>query len=228
MVNMTKRSSLLALLLLVPAPSIGVLAGMILAPNLFGRVVFFVSKIWMLALPLVWHVFVDKRKPSLSIPKKGGFGIAAFLGIIMGSIILAVYFTLGRYLIEPDAVKDMAVSVGLDDRHTYLAGAAYWILINSVLEEYVWRWFVVEKCKSLLPANAAILVSALCFTIHHIIAMGVYFNGLLVSVASVGIFIAGVTWSACYNRYRSIWPGYLSHAIVDVAVFAIGYILIFE
>ena len=228
MVNMTKRSSLLALLLLVPAPSIGVLAGMIIAPNLFGRAVFFVSKIWILALPLVWHVFVDKQKLSLSKPTNGGFGVAAFLGIIMSVIILAAYFTLGRYLIEPKAVKDMAVSVGLDNRRTFLAGAAYWILINSVLEEYVWRWFVVEKCKSILPANAAIGASALCFTIHHIIAMGVYFNGLLVSVASVGIFVGAAVWSACYNRYRSIWPGYLSHAIVDVAVFAIGYILIFE
>ena len=225
---MTKKSSLLALLLLVPAPSIGVLVGMIIAPNLFGRAIFFVSKIWILALPLVWHVFVDKQKLSLSIPKKGGFAVAAFLGIIMGAIILAVYFILGRYLIEPQAIKDMASNVGLDDRRTYLAGAAYWILINSVLEEYVWRWFVVQKCKTLLPANAAIGVSALCFTIHHIIAMQVYFNGLLVSVASVGIFIGAAVWSACYNRYRSIWPGYLSHAIVDVAVFAIGYIIIFE
>jgi len=225
---MTKRSSLLALLLLVPAPSIGILVGMIIAPNLFGRAVFFISKIWILALPLVWHVFVDKQKLSLSKPVNGGFAVAAFLGIIMSLIILAAYFTMGRYLIEPQAVKDMAANIGLNNPRTFLAAAAYWILVNSVLEEYVWRWFVVEKCKSLLPANAAIGVSALCFTIHHIIAMQVYFNGLLVSVASIGIFIGGVTWSACYNRYRSIWPGYLSHAIVDVAVFAIGYILIFE
>ena len=228
MINMTKRSSLLGLLLLVPAPSIGVLVGMIIAPNLFGRAVFFVSKIWILLLPLFWHLFVDKQKPSLSRPTKGGFGIAGFLGVIMSLVILAVYLGFGRFLIEPQAIKEMAISVGLNDRRTYLAAAGYWILVNSVLEEYVWRWFVVEKCKSLLPANAAIGVSALCFTIHHIIAMGVYFNGLLVVIASVGIFIAATVWSACYNRYRSIWPGYLSHAIVDVAVFAIGYIIIFE
>ncbi len=146
----------------------------------------------------------------------------------MGSIILAVYFTMGRYLIEPQAVKDMATNIGLNNPRAYLAGAGYWILVNSVLEEYVWRWFVVEKCKSLLPVNAAILVSALCFTIHHIIAMGVYFNWVLVVIASVGIFVGGAVWSACYNRYRSIWPGYLSHAIVDVAVFGIGYMLIFS
>lgn len=225
---MKRRSSLLALLLLVPAPSIGILVGMIIAPNLFGRVFFFISKIWLLLLPLFWHSFVDKQKLSLSIPKKGGFAVAALLGIIISFIILAAYFTMGRYLIEPQAVKDMAANIGLNNPRTFLAAAAYWILVNSVLEEYVWRWFVVQKCKSLLPTNAAIGLSALCFTIHHIIAMQVCFNGLLVLIASTGIFISGVTWSWCYNRYHSIWPGYLSHAIVDLAVFTIGYILIFE
>ncbi|MHC5061548.1 MAG: CPBP family intramembrane glutamic endopeptidase [Planctomycetota bacterium] len=225
---MTKKVSLLALVLLVPVPSIGVLVGMVIAPNIFGRVVFFASKAWILLLPLLWHLFVDKRKLSLSKPKNGGFAVAALLGIIISFIILAAYFTLGRYLIEPQAIKDMAVSVGLNNPRTYLAGAAYWILVNSVLEEYVWRWFVVQKCKSLMPANAAIVVSALCFTIHHIVAMQIYFNGLLVLIASAGIFIGAAAWSWCYNRYRSIWPGYISHAIVDLAVFAIGYLLIFK
>ena len=42
-----------------------------------------------------------------------------------------------------------------------------------------------------------------------------------------GIFIGGTVWSGLYLRYRSIWPGYASHAIVDVAVFGIGWWVIF-
>ncbi len=212
----------------MPVPSIGVLMGMVIAPNFIGKVIFFISKIWILLLPLLWHVFVDKRKLSLSIPKRGGFVVAALLGIVISFMILALYFTMGRYLIEPKMVKDMAAKLGLDDLRTYLFGAIYWVLVNAALEEYVWRWFVVEKCKSLFSVNAAILFSALCFTIHHAIAMWIYFNFLLVLIASAGVFIGGVIWSWCYNKYRSIWPGYLSHAIVDLAVFIIGYILIFE
>jgi membrane protease YdiL (CAAX protease family) len=225
---MTKRFSLLALLLLVPAPSIGVLAGMVIAPNLLGKVIFFIFKIWILSLPLFWHLCVDKQKLSLSMSHRGGFVVASLLGIIISFVILAAYFTVGRYLIEPQTAKDAAASVGLDDMRIYLAAACYWVLINSALEEYVWRWFVVQKFKSLLSANAAILVSALCFTIHHTIAMQVYFNGLLVTIASTGIFICGVVWSWCYNMYHSIWPGYLSHAIVDLTVFTVGYLLIFK
>jgi membrane protease YdiL (CAAX protease family) len=41
------------------------------------------------------------------------------------------------------------------------------------------------------------------------------------------VFTGGAIWSWLYVRYRSIWPGYLSHAIVDVAVFAVGWWIIF-
>ena len=225
---MAKRTSFIALLLLVPAPSIGVLTGMIIAPNLFGRTIFFISKIWILLLPLFWHLFIDKQKLSLSTPAKGGFAIAALLGIVISIMILALYFTIGRYLIDPKMIKDMAAKIGLDNPQTYIIGASYWILVNSVLEEYVWRWFVLEKCKMFFSVNNAILLSAFFFTIHHIIAMQIYLNSLVVSIASVGVFFGGVIWSWCYNKYRSIWPGYLSHAIVDLPIFIIGYTLIFK
>ena len=226
--GIAKSSSFLALLLLVPVPSIGVLMGMVIAPNFIGKAIFFVSKIWILLLPLFWHVYVDKRKLSLSKPERGGFVVAGLLGIIISLVIFALYFTLGRHLIEPKLVKEMAAGVGLDDIRLYILGAAYWILINAALEEYVWRWFVTEKCKSLVPVNAAILLSAFFFTIHHAIAVSIYFSFPMVLIASAGVFAGGVIWSWCYNRYRSIWPGYLSHAIVDLTIFIIGYILIFK
>jgi hypothetical protein len=226
---MTKKTSLVALLLLVPAPSIGVLAGMVIAPDqVWGKVVFFISKIWILLLPLIWLTCIDRQKLSLSKPIYGGFGIAAGLGILISLVIFVLYFTAGKYLIEPQMLKDMAARTALSNPAIYLAGAAYWILINSVLEEYVWRWFVFRQCNVLMSSRAAIAVSAVCFTLHHILAMQVYFSWLLVIIASLGIFIGGALWSWCYLKYKSIWPGYVSHAIVDIAIFAIGYHLIFQ
>ncbi|MHC4160253.1 MAG: CPBP family intramembrane glutamic endopeptidase [Planctomycetota bacterium] len=226
---MTKKSSLLALLLLVPAPTIGIVAAMVIAPNnVFGSSVFFASKVWILLIPVFWLVVIDKQKLSFSRPTHGGFSVAAVLGVLISIIILVTYSTAGKILIEPQVVKQMAVRIGLADPYIYLAGAAYWILVNSVLEEYVWRWFVVRQCRVFMPPWAAIVVSAICFTLHHIIAMQFYFGWLLVAMASLGIFIGGALWSWCYLRYRSIWPGYVSHAIVDITVFAIGYRLIFQ
>jgi hypothetical protein len=65
---MTKKSSLLALLLLVPAPSIGVLAGMVIAPDrVLGKSVFFISKLWILLIPIFWWVVIARQKLSWEV-----------------------------------------------------------------------------------------------------------------------------------------------------------------
>ena len=205
------------------------MAAMVIAPNhILGKLVFLASKFWILLIPIFWLVVIEKQKLSWSKPSHGGFKVATGLGILISIVIFIMYSTAGKILIEPQVIKEMAVRIGLSNPYIYLAGATYWILVNSVLEEYVWRWFVVRQCRAFMPPWTAIVISAICFTLHHIIAMQVYFGWLLVAIASLGIFIGGALWSWCYLRYNSIWPGYVSHAIVDITVFAIGYRLIFQ
>jgi membrane protease YdiL (CAAX protease family) len=225
---MSNAKSKIALLLLVPAPSLGVLASMVIAPDTAaGKTVFIFSKIWVLLLPVIWLVFVRREKLSLSPPRNGGFVLSAAIGVVVSALIFALYLTIGKQLIEPELVREMAGKVGLGEKQVYLAGAAYWILINSVLEEYLWRWFVLRESMAVMPRAAAISASALFFSLHHIIALQVYFNWFVVAVATLGIFTGALIWSWCYLKFKSIWPGCLSHAVVDLAVFSIGYMLIF-
>jgi membrane protease YdiL (CAAX protease family) len=109
-----------------------------------------------------------------------------------------------------------------------VTGALYWILVNSVLEEYVWRWFCVKQCEQLFSKRTAIVCSALFFTLHHIVAMASFFGPTVVSVCALGVFVGGAVWSTLYVKYRSIWPGYVSHAIVDLCIFGIGAAILFE
>lgn len=200
---------------------------MILWPGPVGTAVFIACKAWMLLLPLVWRRFVDRHHLSWSPARAGGFGVGAALGVAIGVVILAGYFLLGTRLIDADHVGAMAVQNGIGTVPRYLMAAAYWITVNSVLEEYVYRWFIVRKCQALMTAAPAILVSAACFTVHHVIALAVQFDVTVTALGSAGVFIGGTIWSWLYVRYRSIWPGYLSHAIVDVAVFLVGWLIIF-
>ena len=224
----TRRSAAVALALLLPAPTIGVLFGMFLLPDShLGLVLFGASKVWILALPFLWQLIVNKARPSLSPARNGGFGISALLGIGISLFILAAYALLRHQLIDTNAFREALVEIGLADPKRYIIGAAYWITINAVLEEYVWRWFVVQEFRQITSARVAIVLSALAFTVHHIFAMSVYFNWHVVAMAATGIFIGGAIWSWCYVRFKSIWPGYISHAIVDFAVFAIGWHILF-
>jgi membrane protease YdiL (CAAX protease family) len=218
----------LALLLLVPAPSLGVIFGMFVSPNsIFGRLLFVFSKIWLFAFPALWLRSVEKKKFSLSPVKKGGFATGITSGILISAFIGGLYFSIGDMFIDTEFFKTRLTSVGLGSPIIYLGGMIYWVLINSVLEEYVWRWFCVEQCAAIWRKPVAIAVSALFFTFHHILAMSVYFSPLVVFLCSSGVFIGGIIWSAMYIRYHSIWPGYISHAIVDLMIFGIGAVILF-
>jgi uncharacterized protein len=225
---MTPKKSILALCLLIPAPSLGVAAASICFPNsMLGTALFAFSKLWLLALPVLWHLFVDKEKLQKPTLKAAGLVPGFGLGLLLSAAIYAAYSLFGGTLLDPSLMSREVEKIGLDSPLLYLAGAAYWILVNSVLEEYVWRWFVVKQSETFLPKWGAIALSALAFTIHHVVILSLYFEWPAVLLCSAGVFVGGAVWSALYSRYRSIWPGYLSHAVVDGIIFYIGAQVVF-
>ena len=95
-------------------------------------------------------------------------------------------------------------------------------------EEYVWRWYCFRQCEVLLGGAGGVMASALGLTLLHIIALGAQFSPVVTVLGSVGVFCGGAIWSWRFLRYRSVWPCYVSHAIVDLAIFILGYHLIFR
>jgi membrane protease YdiL (CAAX protease family) len=218
-----KFKSLLALLLLIPTPSIGAASAMIWFPDsLLGTGIYAFCKIWLFCFPLLWLLLIDRQKASWSPVQKGGWLTGWISGLGVSFIIFLCFILLGNSLIDFTGFRQKMLTVGLAVPWKYILGSLYWILINSVLEEYVWRWFVVKQSEQLLSPVMAILLSAFAFTIHHIVAMQVYFDWQTVTLCSFGIFIGGTIWSTMYLKYRSVWPGYLSHAIIDLCIFGIG------
>lgn len=223
-----KLRSLLALALLVPVPTIGVLMAMLFDPGPFGQAVYGASKVWILLLPLAWLTLVDGKKPCVSSPRSAkGIPLGVMLGVIIGSIIVGGYLLVGKQWIDADAMRAVADRNGLDEKWKYLALAGYLCVVNSLLEEYVWRWFVFHHCAALMPRVAAALLSGLLFTVHHVFALGLQFDWRITALGSAGVCLGGVTWSWLYLRFGTVWPGWVSHIIVDIAVFMVGWKIIF-
>ncbi len=229
------RQPLLALLLLVPAPTLGVLGAMLwFTDSIIGQAMWAVSKVWIMALPLAWLLWVDRSWISVSpIPRKqmrSALIAANVTGVLIFALILGGYYLFGRNWMDLDAVRAHLTSVGLDSVPLYLAMCVFWIAVNSAVEEYVWRWFVYTRLAALLPAGAAVIAAGLAFTLHHVFALGLNFqwDWRIVALASTGVFVGGVTWSILYAVYRSVWPGWISHAWADLAIFIIGYQLLFS
>ncbi len=215
------------------APSIGTALAMAVDATQgtwIGRGAYTLSKLWLVLLPLVWLLWVDRGRLSVSPPRRGGFGPGIGLGLLLGLGIYVAYLMLGPRLVDPSHVRSVAQGVGIGAPGAYLFLAAYLVLVNSLLEEYVWRWFVFHKCETLFPHGGgwvAVALSAVLFTMHHVIALKAQFDWLPTILASVGVFLGGLAWSGCYLKYRSVWPGYVSHLIVDIALLWIGWRMIF-
>lgn len=230
-----KRSAVWALLLLVPAPSIGILVALLGPKTADGaaaplsQAVWIASKTWILLLPVVWHVWVDRRKPTIPRPRWAGMPAAIITGSLIFLIIGGAYYGFAHRLIDADATGGRIADAGLDTLGLYLLMAAYWCTVNSLLEEYVWRWFVFTRCEAVMHRYAAVVVAGLLFMLHHTIALSLYFDDpLVVVLGSLGVFIGGATWSWIYLRWRNIYAAYVSHVFADLIIFWIGYELVFK
>jgi membrane protease YdiL (CAAX protease family) len=200
---------------------------MIQAPGPTGQVIFAVCKLWLLVFPAAWYLLVERGRPSWSPPLLGGLGVGAVSGVAMGAAMVAGYWLFASPLISRSDLRAVVESIDLDSPAAFFAGAIYWVLVNSLVEEYVYRWFVLRQCRALMPGAAAVLAAAAVFTAHHVVALSVYLDAGLTALGSIGVFAGGALWSWLYLRYRSVWPCWISHVLVDIAVFAIGWRIVF-
>ena len=221
------RRALASLLLLAPVPSLGVVMAMIVVPGPVGKAVFAVAKVWLLAFPAAWYLLVERGRPSWSPLRQGGLATGALSGLVLASIIVVGAWLLGVQDTDLAPLRAAVREMGLNTIIPYVAGAVGWTFVNSLMEEYVYRWFVFRQCESLMKGTAAVCTSAAIFTAHHVIAVSQYLDPVLATLASAGVFAGGLVWSWLYLRYRSIWPCWLSHALADIAVFGIGWYLLF-
>jgi hypothetical protein len=221
------KNALIALLLLAPVPSLAVIMAMVVAPGPVGKALFTIAKLWLLIFPAAWYLLVEKGDPSWSPPTRAGLVAGSVSGVVLAGLIVLGAWLLGVQEMDLAPLRAEVQQMGLNTVLPYLAGAAGWTFVNSLMEEYVYRWFITRQCEILMRREAAIISSAAIFTAHHVIAVSQYLDPLLTALASAGVFVGGLIWSWLYLRYRSIWPCWLSHVLADIAVFGIGWYLLF-
>ncbi|MCP4896230.1 MAG: CPBP family intramembrane metalloprotease [bacterium] len=222
-----RREALIAVLLLAPIPSIGVFSAMISPGGSLGHAIFVVCKVWLLALPAVWWWWRESGRPRWIAPSTGPLLVGGVLGFALGASILIGYGLFFESRIDPSALREATEAMRLGLPLPFLAAALYWSFVNSAIEEYVYRWFLLRHLGRLVTPTVAAIASALVFATHHVIALLMYLPVPLAIIGSTGVFVGGLVWAILYQRFRSLWPCWLSHAIVDIAVFSIGWEMVF-
>ncbi|MEZ2230345.1 CPBP family intramembrane glutamic endopeptidase [Microcoleus sp.] len=197
-----RQNAKLALILVVPAASIGVAMSLFIAPGIVGTIVSVLGGLWLLFLPIAWSVLRDRYQLHLSRPKYQELLVGIVLGLLMFGIIMGTYWLFGQQWIDVADAKTKVQQMGPVNPILFLIVQGYFVLINSLIEEFIWRWFVYKKCEILIPGTGAIFLSAMFFTLHHIIVLAAYTQWQGVMLGSLAVFLAGVIWSWCYLLHK--------------------------
>ena len=196
-----------------------------------------VGKTAQFAFPLVWLLagrlqFVTAtaggREASV---RRGVIEGLAFGGLVTAAIMLGYHFWLepaGLLAPAGKAVAEKVTRFGVAGPAGFALMAMFYVLVHSFLEEYYWRWFIFRLMRQLMPPAAAIVLSSLAFTLHHVIVLGAYFGwrSPATAVFSLAVAVAGAVWAWMYHRSGSLLGPWLSHALADAAIFAVGYGLV--
>jgi uncharacterized protein len=192
------------------------------------------GKVIQFAFPLFWVWVVERTQVWPSKPTAAGLRFGLSFGLLVaGTTLLAYYLVLRDHHLlaqAPEIVREKARGFGVISPVRYLLLAGFLSFVHSLLEEYYWRWFVFGRLRTRISFWAAVVVSALAFMAYHVVNLAAFFPGKfwsLVVPLSAGIAVGGAVWAWLYNRTGSIYAPWLSHLLVDLAVFAVGFDLLF-
>ncbi len=220
-----KTESGLALLFTAPIATISLIIATAFG-GIIGSAVWMLGKVWQIGFPGFWRIKVEKKEISKSPCPEGGIKEGIILGIAM-SVVMFIAWILAQDSLDNSEIRGYVEPFGLLNPWLYFAAFVYWFTFNSLLEEYLFRWFIFEKFETFVSGKWAVVLASLAFTSHHVFGSAAMFPWWAITLASIGVFTGGVMWSWLYLRHRSIWPSYVSHVIVDITMFGIGAYILF-
>jgi len=205
------------------------------APAALQQTAYSIGKVVQFALPAVWVVLVQRERQILNRPPVWSLTVGALFGLTVAAGMAVLYFFVlkpSNLLIEPiTAVRAKIQSFGVSSPPVYLLLAIFYSAIHSLLEEYYWRWFVFGQLMRFCRLPIAIAVSSIGFAAHHVLVLGLYFGysgpaAIFTLLFTVAIVIGGAFLAWLYGASQSLSSPWLSHAIVDAAIFGIGYTIL--
>lgn len=189
---------------------------------------YLLAKFVQFGLPLLWIGWVCCERLGWPRWSTRGLGIGLAFGAVIGGATWGLYQSLEatwllQQAIEP--IREKIAGFQIDSAAKFAALGAFYSICHSLMEEYYWRWFVFGRMSRWLSFWPAAVLSALFFASHHVVLLWHYFSHspLIVVFLSLSVAVGGIAWAWLYRRSESIYAPWLSHLLVDAAIFAVGY-----
>lgn len=220
-----KENGLLLILILLLLPAVAVFTGLVILNSIFTTYILFYGVVCV-AVPLLDRVVFHKQTISEFLRYIGFVNTRKSLlpGLLVGVVFLVTiclfFMVFSRQLIDTSSMTDTLNKWNLDSGNLFVF-LFMMIAGNSVLEEIYWRGYLFSGLKKLTGPKNTVVLTALFYTLHHLITTMSLFSvahGLLLSGA---IFLVGVFWACLRIKYDSIIPTVISHLFTDLGLMMI-------
>lgn len=192
------------------------------------------SKVLQFSFPVLWVGISERRLLRPARPSLRGVAAGLAFGLFVGVAMVWLYHAaLHRHLVAagtPEKLRGKVAEFGAATPAGFVLLAVFIAGVHSLLEEYYWRWFVFGGLKRHTSVATALTLSSLAFMAHHVVVLNVYLPGRFLSATvpfALCIAAGGAAWACLYERTDSIYAPWLSHLVIDVAIMAVGYDLVF-
>jgi len=205
------------------------------APAAVQQTAYTAGKAIQFALPVVWLYLAYRTEwlDGFSFGLKG-----SLIGIVFGAVVAGAMLALYHLWLKPAGffegpageVRAKVSGLAVDTAWKFALLGLCYSLMHSFMEEYYWRWFVFRQLDLRVPVTAAIAVSSLGFMAHHVILLTQYFGWPSPATwfFSLSVAVGGAVWAWIYWYSGSLLGPWLSHLLIDAAIFFIGYDLVKE
>jgi hypothetical protein len=193
------------------------------------KLVFALSKIVQFAFPAAWVLAVERVPIRIPRVTPAGLGLGAGFGMVVVAAMLGLYYGgLRRGPLLADAPAQIAEKLrgfAVTSGFAFFGLAAFYSLLHSLLEEYYWRWFVFGRLRGQWSIAAAVALSSVAFTAHHVLVVGAFLKGYGPATwfFSSCVGVGGAVWAWLYHRSGTLYGAWLSHLLVDAGIMWMGY-----
>lgn len=152
--------------------------------------------------------------------RREGLTFAAALGAGIFVFLLIAFFVF-RSFIDLDAIAAGLMEKENVSRRNFLWVALYISLVNSLLEELLFRGLAYLRLREWAPEWFANIFSAAAFSLYHVAILSGWFRWWIYGLCLLGLFVGGLIFNRL-DRKGSVLPSWIAHGAANLAINAIG------
>ncbi len=206
----------------------------ILKQSLVAKILYATVKVFTVVWPIIAIklIGVHRWQSDHGDPKRHlrALPLGLLTGVVIGGSIVAVLSVgpLHEYVTQmTPRLRDRLEFFGIHTPLTYLAWCVFLAGLHSLIEEFFWRWFVFDTLRTLVSRPMAYLLAGFSFALHHYVICWEYVSPVGAIVFGTCVGVGGLIWCWMVERQGTLAGAWLSHALVDAAIFIVGYRLLF-